>query len=42
MNLLDLARANGNPGIEGNRVTFVWKGKSAPHLVDDKTHSMPS
>jgi hypothetical protein len=28
-NLLQLARANGNPVIEGNRVTFVWKGKSA-------------
>lgn len=33
--LLQLARANGNPVIEGNRVTFVWKGKSAPHFVDD-------
>ncbi|MBK6793226.1 MAG: hypothetical protein IPG80_12000 [Anaerolineales bacterium] len=24
-NLLHLARANGNPVIEGNRVTFVWQ-----------------
>lgn len=33
--LLHLARANGNPVIEGNRVTFVWKGKSAPYYMDD-------
>lgn len=33
--LLELARKNGNPVIEGNQVTFVWKGKSAPHLIDD-------
>ena len=33
--LLQLARANGNPVIEGNRVTFVWKGKSAPYYIDD-------
>lgn len=33
--LLQLARATGNPVIEGNRVTFVWKGKSAPYFMDD-------
>ena len=35
MNLYQLARANGNPVIEGNRVTFVWQGKSAPYFIDD-------
>jgi enterochelin esterase family protein len=35
INLLELARKSGNPVIEGNRVTFVWKGKSAPYLIDD-------
>jgi hypothetical protein len=35
MNLLELARTNGNPIIEGNRVTFAWKGKSAPRFIDD-------
>lgn len=34
-NLLQLARTYGNPVIEGNRVTFVWKGKSAPYFIDD-------
>lgn len=34
-NLPQLARAYGNPVIEGNRVTFVWSGKSAPHYIDD-------
>ncbi|NOH01158.1 MAG: esterase family protein [Chloroflexi bacterium] len=34
-NLLHLARANGNPVIEGNHVTFVWQGKSAPYFIDD-------
>ncbi len=34
-NLLELARKLGNPVIEGNQVTFVWKGKSAPHVIDD-------
>jgi hypothetical protein len=24
-NLLELARKNGNPIIQGNQVTFVWK-----------------
>jgi enterochelin esterase-like enzyme len=35
MNLYQLARANGNPVIAGNHVTFVWKGKSAPRFMDD-------
>lgn len=34
-NLLELARKNGNPVIQGNQVTFVWKGKSAPYFIDD-------
>ena len=34
-NLLQLARQFGNPVIEGNRVTFVWKGKSAPRFISD-------
>jgi len=33
--LVQRARANGNPVIEDERVTFVWAGKSAPRLVDD-------
>ena len=33
--LLQLARTIGNPVIEGNRVTFVWKGKTAPFFIDD-------
>ena len=35
INLLELARKNGNPIIDGNRVTFVWEGKSAPRLIED-------
>lgn len=27
--------AKQNPAIEGNRATLVWKGKSAPHVIDD-------
>jgi enterochelin esterase family protein len=34
-NLLELARKHGNPVIQGNQVTFVWKGKSAPYFIDD-------
>jgi enterochelin esterase family protein len=34
-NLLQLARQFGNPVIEGNRVTFVWKGKSTPRFISD-------
>jgi enterochelin esterase family protein len=33
--LLEKAKESGNPVIEGNQVTFVWQGKSAPNLVDD-------
>ncbi len=33
--LLELARKQGNPIIEGNHVTFVWQGTSAPHIIDD-------
>jgi enterochelin esterase-like enzyme len=31
----DKAKKNGNPLIEGNQVTFLWQGKTAPHLIDD-------
>ncbi|CAG1012787.1 Enterochelin esterase [Anaerolineales bacterium] len=33
--LLEKAKEQGNPIIEGNQVTFVWQGKSAPRLIDD-------
>ncbi|MBI5955245.1 MAG: esterase family protein [Chloroflexi bacterium] len=33
--LLEQAKAHGNPIIEGNQVTFLWQGKSAPRLIDD-------
>ncbi|MBI5842377.1 MAG: esterase family protein [Chloroflexi bacterium] len=33
--LLERARADGNPVVEGSRVTFLWEGKSAPRLIDD-------
>jgi enterochelin esterase family protein len=33
--LLELAQKYGNPVIEGTRVTLVWKGKSAPRVIDD-------
>jgi enterochelin esterase-like enzyme len=33
--LLEQAREHGNPIIEGSQVTFMWQGKTAPHLVDD-------
>ncbi|NWF62824.1 MAG: esterase family protein [Chloroflexi bacterium] len=33
--LLQLARTKGNPVVEGRRVTFVWKGRSAPYFIDD-------
>jgi enterochelin esterase-like enzyme len=36
--LLAIARTNGNPVIETDSVTFLWQGKSAPHLIDD-THN---
>ncbi len=33
--LIDKAKEHGNPIIEGNQVTFIWQGKTAPHLIDD-------
>lgn len=33
--LLDRARREGHPLIDGNTVTFLWEGDSAPRLVDD-------
>ncbi|HEX6269997.1 MAG TPA: alpha/beta hydrolase-fold protein [Anaerolineales bacterium] len=29
------ARKSGNPVIRGNRATFIWQGKTAPHLISD-------
>jgi len=29
------ARQSGNPVIQGERATFIWKGKSAPNLMSD-------
>jgi enterochelin esterase-like enzyme len=33
--LLALARTMGNPVIETDTATFLWKGKTAPRLIDD-------
>ena len=33
--LIEKAKKYGNPIIEGNQVTFIWQGKTAPHLIDD-------
>jgi enterochelin esterase-like enzyme len=33
--LLERARKKGNPVIKGNTATFLWEGKTAPHLIDD-------
>ena len=33
--LNEKAKENCNPIIEGNRVTFIWQGKTAPRLIDD-------
>jgi len=33
--LLAIARTTGNPVIESETVTFLWQGKTAPHLIDD-------
>jgi enterochelin esterase-like enzyme len=33
--LLERARKKGNPIIKGNTATFLWEGKTAPHLIDD-------
>jgi enterochelin esterase family protein len=32
---IERARREGHPLIDGNRVTFLWQGDSAPHLIDD-------
>lgn len=29
------AREFGNPVVRGNRATFIWEGKTAPHLISD-------
>jgi len=29
------ARRSGNPVIHGNRATFIWEGRTAPHLMSD-------
>ena len=34
-NLLARAQIEGHPLIDGNQVTFLWQGDSAPHLIDD-------
>ena len=31
------ALESGNPVIQGNRVTFIWEGESAPQLISDLT-----
>jgi enterochelin esterase-like enzyme len=33
--LIEKAKKHGNPIIEGNQVTFIWKGKTAPYLIND-------
>lgn len=33
--LLEQASAEGTPLIDGEKVTFVWQGEDAPHLVGD-------
>jgi enterochelin esterase-like enzyme len=33
--LLQRLKTEGNPLVEGNQVTFLWEGKTAPQLVDD-------
>ncbi len=35
--LLERARTQGTPLIEGGQVTFVWEGEIAPHLMSDAT-----
>lgn len=29
------ARRSGNPVVHGNRATFIWQGRTAPHLMSD-------
>ena len=33
--LLDRVRLEGNPLIDGDGITFIWQGESAPQLIDD-------
>ncbi len=33
--LLERARREGHPLIDGQKVTFLWEGETAPHLIDD-------
>ena len=33
--LLAMARSAGNPIIDKETITFLWQGKTAPHLLDD-------
>ncbi len=33
--MLAMARTSGNPVIGNETVTFLWQGRTAPHLVDD-------
>lgn len=33
--LIEQAKKYGNPIIEGNQVTFIWVGRTAPYLIDD-------
>ena len=33
--LLEQAITKGNPVIEGETATFLWRGRTAPHLIDD-------
>ncbi|MEW6031070.1 MAG: alpha/beta hydrolase-fold protein [Chloroflexota bacterium] len=33
--LLEQARREGHPLIEGGHVTFLWQGRTAPYLIDD-------
>ncbi|HSQ39690.1 MAG TPA: hypothetical protein VLM78_05985, partial [Anaerolineales bacterium] len=33
--LLARAQTTGHPLIDGNKVTFLWQGTSAPRLIDD-------
>jgi enterochelin esterase family protein len=35
--LLSRAQVDGTPLIDGERVTFLWQGKKAPHLIGDFT-----
>ena len=32
------ARELGNPFIDGNEVTFIWEGKTAPTFISDVNH----